>query len=32
VRYVIDVDRQTRRLEEKARRIAEKNQLIESGV
>jgi predicted thioesterase len=32
VRYVIDVDRQTRRLEEKARRIAEKNQLVESGV
>ena len=32
VRYVIDVPRQRRRIEEKARRIAEKKQLIESGV
>ena len=32
VRYVIDVDRQTHRIEEKARRVAEKKQLIESGV
>jgi predicted thioesterase len=32
VRYVIDVPRQRRRIEEKAGRIAEKKQLTESGV
>ncbi len=32
VRYVIDVPRQTRRIEEKARRLADNEALIESGL